>query len=110
MSGKSALVLGATGATGKHVLRELLQSGEYTRVGEFGRRVTSLDQLSSLQNARVDKLQQKTIDFEKIDEAGLKEGKWDVVLITFVSHPRSLLSPLPHTPAFPLPCSVSERY
>lgn len=35
----SVLVLGATGAVGKHILSGLLASPEYTRVGEFGRRV-----------------------------------------------------------------------
>lgn len=88
MSGKSALLIGATGAVGKHVLRELVQSPEYTRVGEYGRRVTPLEQLSSLPNANVGKLEQKTIDFEKLDEIGLKNGKWDVVLITYVINRR----------------------
>ena len=31
-----------------------------------------------------DKLEQKVIDFEKIQEYGLKQGKWDVVFITYV--------------------------
>ena len=31
-----------------------------------------------------DKLEQKVIDFEKIHEYGLKQGKWDVVFITYV--------------------------
>lgn len=75
---KSALLLGATGATGKHLLRELIKSPEFGRVGEYGRRVTPLDSL----NAPADKLEQKVIDFEKLDEAGLKDGKWDVVFIT----------------------------
>ena len=30
------------------------------------------------------KLEQKVIDFERLDEAGLKEGNWDVVFITCV--------------------------
>lgn len=29
-----------------------------------------------------EKLEQKSINFEKIDEEGLKDGKWDVVYIT----------------------------
>lgn len=33
----------------------------------------------------VDKLEQKVIDFEKIQDAGLRQGKWDVVFITYVS-------------------------
>ena len=31
-----------------------------------------------------DKLEQKVIDFEKIQDYGLKQGKWDVVFITYV--------------------------
>ncbi|TFK48449.1 hypothetical protein OE88DRAFT_1634565, partial [Heliocybe sulcata] len=77
-TGRSALILGATGATGRHLLRELLSSPQFTRVGEYGRRVTSLDSLTSGK----EKLEQKTIDYEKIEEAGLREGKWDVVYIT----------------------------
>ncbi|KZT25377.1 hypothetical protein NEOLEDRAFT_1133752 [Neolentinus lepideus HHB14362 ss-1] len=77
-SGKSALILGATGATGKHLLRELLGSSYFTRVGEYGRRGTSLDSITTGK----EKLEQKTIDFEKIEEAGLGEGRWDVVYIT----------------------------
>jgi N-acetyl-gamma-glutamylphosphate reductase len=79
-TGKSALLIGATGATGKHLLKELLGSPHFTRVGEYGRRVTSLDQLS---NGK-EKLEQKTIDFENLAGAGLAEGKWDVVFITYV--------------------------
>ena len=32
-----------------------------------------------------EKLEQKTIDFDRVDQAGLKDGKWDVVFIAFVS-------------------------
>ena len=81
MSGQTALLIGATGAVGKHVLRELIESNKYSRVGEYGRRVTPLDHLPS--NAK-DKLEQKTVDFEHIDTAGLRDGKWDVVIITYV--------------------------
>lgn len=80
MSGKSALVLGATGAVGKHVLKELLSSPHFTRVGEYGRRVTPIDEITTGK----EKLEQKTIDFEKLEESGLKAGKWDVVFITYV--------------------------
>ncbi|KAI5123478.1 hypothetical protein M0805_008848 [Coniferiporia weirii] len=78
MSGKSALLLGATGAVGKHVLREVLASGEYTRVCEAGRRVTPLADLPGAEG----KLEQRTVNFERISEAGLREGRWDVVIIT----------------------------
>lgn len=71
----SALVLGATGAVGKHILSGLLASPEYTRVGEFGRRVTAIE-------SPPEKLIQRTIsDFDKVEEVeGIKDG-WDVVLI-----------------------------
>ncbi len=78
MSGKSALIIGATGATGQHVLKQLLVSKDYTRVGEFGRRVTQ-----DITEGK-EKLEQKVINFEKLEEAGLKDGKWDVVFITYV--------------------------
>lgn len=82
MSGKSALIIGATGAVGKHVLRQLVASKEYHRVGEYGRRVTPKDQLGDSESVK--KLEQKAIDFDKVEEAGLKDGKWDVVFITYV--------------------------
>lgn len=31
-----------------------------------------------------EKLEQKVVDFERIDEAGLKEGQWDVVFVACV--------------------------
>ncbi|KDQ61911.1 hypothetical protein JAAARDRAFT_525851 [Jaapia argillacea MUCL 33604] len=74
----SAIIFGATGATGKHVLKEVLASSHFTRVGEYGRRVTDSAQLSGGK----EKLEQKVIDFEKLGDAGIKEGKWDVVFIT----------------------------
>jgi oxidoreductase len=82
-TGKTALILGATGATGKHLLRQLLASPEYTRVGEFGRRVTAAQDLP----ADHSKLEQHPLDFEKLsttDDQGLKAGKWDVVFVTYV--------------------------
>ncbi|PAV19786.1 NAD(P)H-binding family [Pyrrhoderma noxium] len=82
MSAKSALLIGGTGAVGKHVLRELVLSKEFTRILEAGRRVTPLDKLPV---EAKDKLEQKVIDFEKIEEAGLAEGKWDVIFITLGS-------------------------
>jgi len=75
---QTALVLGATGATGKYLLKELLNSQNYTRVGEFGRRTTPLD-TPGLTNT--EKLVQKVVDFEKPQEAGFADEKWDVVFI-----------------------------
>ena len=74
------MIIGATGAVGKNLLRELVASSEFTRVGEYGRRVTPKDKLGEGSS----KLEQKAIDFEKLDEAGLKDGKWDVVFVTYV--------------------------
>ncbi|KAG6872907.1 hypothetical protein C0995_005313 [Termitomyces sp. Mi166 len=77
-AGKSALLIGATGQTGQKILLDLLQSPDFTKVGEYGRRVTDK---SALPASGVDKLIQRTIDFENLKEAGLKEHKWDVVFI-----------------------------
>ncbi len=79
MSGKSALILGATGATGKNLLKELLLSPNFSRVGEYGRRVTPLE---NLPQGVQGKLEQKTVDFDHIEGAGLKDGKWDIVYLT----------------------------
>ncbi|KAH9991163.1 hypothetical protein BJV77DRAFT_1009290 [Russula vinacea] len=58
-SAKSALIFGATGQTGRHLLRELIES----------------------RHLPVGKVEQKVIDFERLEEAGLKEGQWDVIFI-----------------------------
>ena len=79
-TGKSALLLGGTGAVGKKLLAELLASDEWTRVGEYGRRVTAPAPAPTA--AHPAKLEQKTIDFEELDKAGLKAGRWDVVFVT----------------------------
>jgi len=76
---KTALIFGATGQTGRHLLRELIASPSFSRVCEAGRRVTPTEELSEHANG---KLEQKVIDFERLDEAGLRDGKWDVVFIT----------------------------
>ncbi|KAI9570865.1 hypothetical protein HD554DRAFT_2240611 [Boletus coccyginus] len=75
MAGKSALLLGGTGAVGKKLLAELLASDDFSRVGEYGRRV-------STPATPATKLEQKIIDFEDVDKAGLKAGQWDVVFVT----------------------------
>jgi hypothetical protein len=49
---------------------------------QAGRRVTSADDLSALEGR--EKLEQVVVDFERLDEAGLKEGQWDVVFIAYV--------------------------
>lgn len=71
----SALVLGATGAVGKHILSGLLASPEYTRVGEFGRRVTAFD------NPPEKLIQRKISDFDKVEEVEDIKDSWDVVII-----------------------------
>ncbi len=65
---------------GKHVLRDLLASNDFTRVVEAGRRVTSADVIAGYKGK--EKLSQKIIDFERLDESGLKDENVDVVLIT----------------------------
>lgn len=80
MSRKSALLLGATGAVGKKLLAELLIRDEWYKIGEYGRRVTAAEDLPPGQ--REGRLEQKVIDFENIDAAGLKNGQWDVVFVT----------------------------
>ncbi|KAH0836828.1 hypothetical protein J3R83DRAFT_8604 [Lanmaoa asiatica] len=76
-TGKSALLLGGTGAVGKHLLAELLASEEWTRVGEYGRRVSATPG-----RGPPAKLEQKVINFEDLDKAELKAGRWDVVFVT----------------------------
>jgi len=56
-----------------------LSSPHFTRVGEYGRRLTPSEELTTGK----DKLEQKVIDFERIQESNLKDGKWDVVFITY---------------------------
>jgi hypothetical protein len=57
-------------------------------VGEYGRRLTSVETLPADSNK--DKLEQKTIDFDKLlenaaDDQGLSKGNWDVIFITYVA-------------------------
>jgi oxidoreductase len=56
-----------------------LSSPHFTRVGEYGRRLTPSEEITTGK----DKLEQKVIDFEEIQESRLKDGKWDVVFITY---------------------------
>jgi len=83
--GQSALLIGATGATGKYLLKDLLSSPHFTRVGEYGRRITPLEQITSGK----EKLEQKTINFEQLEDAGLKAGRWDVVFVIIGSSARA---------------------
>jgi oxidoreductase len=74
----NAIILGATGATGSELLKELLARKAFNSIYEVGRRTTPLEGLTG-----TEKLTQKSIDLEKLDEAGLKDKKWDVVFITY---------------------------
>ncbi|KZT71139.1 hypothetical protein DAEQUDRAFT_139163 [Daedalea quercina L-15889] len=78
MPGLSALLLGATGATGSLLLQEVLASPVFDRVGEYGRRITRPEKIKVGKG----KLEQKVIDYENIEKMGLKEGRWDVIFIT----------------------------
>ncbi|KAH9968446.1 hypothetical protein BGW80DRAFT_1338589 [Lactifluus volemus] len=77
-SPQSAIIFGATGQTGRHLLRQLIESPTFSRVCEAGRRTTPKEDLPPHADG---KLEQKVIDFERLDEAGLKEGSWDVVFL-----------------------------
>ncbi|KAJ3718626.1 hypothetical protein DFJ43DRAFT_1098005 [Lentinula guzmanii] len=78
MSAQTAVLIGSTGQTGQRLLKQLLSSPDYSQISEYGRRVTDLKSISGGK----EKLQQETVDFEKLNESGLKDGKWDVVFIT----------------------------
>lgn len=78
VAGFSALVLGGTGAAGKHVLKEVLLSQRFSRVIECGRSVTVQ---TKLPEAGISKLEQKTVDFENLDVSMIKQGNWDVIFI-----------------------------
>lgn len=82
-AGQTALLLGATGQVGRHILKELISSPYFTKIGEFGRKVTDLD---SIPGKDKEKVVQKTINFEKLQDAELGKDKWDVVFISLVSH------------------------
>ena len=114
MTGQSALVFGATGAVGKEILKELLASPDVVRVGEYGRRsvtcsrpllllIVCILRVTPLDNIGVgkDKLEQKTIDFKKLEESGLKEGKWDVVYVACVAVLIHFLQPAQAYAVFP---------
>lgn len=86
LTGQTALIIGATGQAGRHLLRELLDSPAYTRILEAGRRVTPAEQLPPTASG---KLEQRVIDFENLADARLAEnGGFDVVYITCAApHP-----------------------
>jgi len=75
---KSALLFGATGQVGQKLLSTLLGSAYYAKVGEYGRKVTAADAIG----AGKDKLQQGTVDFEKIGSGDLGGQPWDSVFIS----------------------------
>ncbi len=53
-------------------------------MGEYGRRVTTLDSLKDDVSLDTSKLQQKAIDFEKIQEEQDLKQDWDIVYIAYV--------------------------
>ncbi|CAO3647490.1 unnamed protein product [Cunninghamella blakesleeana] len=59
---KTALILGATGAVGKSLLKNVLKDSKYATVVTVGRRKVELD--SSIPQ---EKLVQKTVDFDNLD-------------------------------------------
>ncbi|KAJ4474892.1 hypothetical protein J3R30DRAFT_3671478 [Lentinula aciculospora] len=77
MSAQTALLISASSQTSQRLLRELLTLPKISQVSEYGRRVTDL---KSFSNGK-ERLQQKVIDFEKLNEPGSKDGTWDIVFI-----------------------------
>ena len=59
-------------------MQEVLASPAFIKVGEYGRSLTALDKIK----IGIHKLEQKIIDYEKIETMGLKDGRWDVIFIT----------------------------
>ncbi|KAI8086688.1 uncharacterized protein BX664DRAFT_336518 [Halteromyces radiatus] len=59
---KTALVLGATGAVGKQLLKDLLKNGPYAKVVTVGRRNVELDN-----TVPQDKLVQNTVNFDNLE-------------------------------------------
>lgn len=82
-SRKTAILLGATGATGKEILPRLLSSDDYVHVHSFGRRETGA--------GPHEKLTEHTVDFEKLTDgdaelaAKFKDVKADSVIITLAT-------------------------
>lgn len=78
-AGRSAVIIGATGQVGAHLLKELLANGAFTTVAEYGRRTTPVEKLPQ---EHIGKLSQKTVDFEKLNADDWKAQRFDTVFIT----------------------------
>lgn len=76
---QSALIIDATGVVGHALLKDMLKTKNFDRVGEYGRQVTPADKIPQ---DYASKLQQKVIDPARLEEGCLSEGNWDVVFIT----------------------------
>ncbi|KAI8889380.1 NAD(P)-binding protein [Backusella circina FSU 941] len=59
---RTALIMGATGAVGKQVLKEILKSNDYQKVISIGRRNVELEQ-----EVPQERLVQKIVDFDNIE-------------------------------------------
>jgi oxidoreductase len=77
-SPKTALVLGGTGAVGRALVRELLLSGAFEKVTTLGRRPVSLED-SGLSEEALRRLEQRVVDFERLDENAEAFNHHDVV-------------------------------
>lgn len=62
------------------MLSQLLGSSEFSKVAEYGRRVTTQADLAT--QIPPNKIEQKAVNFDKISDEGLQNGKYDVVIIT----------------------------
>ena len=63
MSLKSALVLGATGETGREVLNKLVATPSYGKIVSVGRRLIDLPEEEGFK-----RVEQKVVNFDKLDE------------------------------------------
>ncbi|KAG8904636.1 Protein fmp52, mitochondrial [Tulasnella sp. 403] len=82
----TALLIGGTGATGRHILRGLLASPHFARVVEVGRRATPLENLQDAPGK--EKLVQKIVNFDNIEQEGLAEVKADALVIAMGTNSR----------------------
>uniref|UniRef100_A0A671FBC1 Protein HTATIP2 n=1 Tax=Rhinolophus ferrumequinum TaxID=59479 RepID=A0A671FBC1_RHIFE len=62
MQNKSVFILGASGETGRVLLKEILEQGLFSRVTVIGRRKLTFDE-EAYKNVN-----QKVVDFEKLDD------------------------------------------
>ncbi|KAG9012937.1 Protein fmp52, mitochondrial [Tulasnella sp. JGI-2019a] len=78
---RSALVVGATGSTGRRVLRYLLRGSGFERIGEYGRHLTDTKELAleGISRTSLCRLEQRIISFETLQDEEWAAEEWDVI-------------------------------